>query len=64
MSEPWDGLRPGPGRGPRRSHRNVPQFVVGCEDDGQDLGQMEAGMKNDVFREADMEDEEDESVSK
>ncbi|CAJ1056082.1 inositol hexakisphosphate and diphosphoinositol-pentakisphosphate kinase 2-like isoform X2 [Xyrichtys novacula] len=44
-----------------RSRRGVPRFVVGSEDDEQDLGQMEVGMKNEMFREEDMEDDEDES---
>ncbi|XP_008292119.1 inositol hexakisphosphate and diphosphoinositol-pentakisphosphate kinase 1 isoform X2 [Stegastes partitus] len=61
MSEPCDG--PGPGEEQGRSHRDVPLFVVGCEDDEQDVGQMEAGMKNEMFREEEMEDDEDESPS-
>lgn len=65
MSEPCDGLRPGAGEeeGQGRGHRDAPRFVVGCEDDEQDMGQMEAGMKNEMFREEEMEDEDDESVS-
>ncbi|XP_070764197.1 inositol hexakisphosphate and diphosphoinositol-pentakisphosphate kinase 2 [Enoplosus armatus] len=65
MSEPCDG--PGPGAGPGagggqgRGQRDVPLFVVGCEDDEQDMGQMETGMKNEMFREEEMEDDEDES---
>ncbi|XP_035805153.2 inositol hexakisphosphate and diphosphoinositol-pentakisphosphate kinase 2 isoform X3 [Amphiprion ocellaris] len=61
MSEPCDG--PGPGEERGRSQRDVPLFVVGCEDDEQDMGQMEAGMKNEMFREEEMEDDEDESPS-
>uniref|UniRef100_A0A3Q1GCK3 Inositol hexakisphosphate and diphosphoinositol-pentakisphosphate kinase n=1 Tax=Acanthochromis polyacanthus TaxID=80966 RepID=A0A3Q1GCK3_9TELE len=61
MSEPCDG--PGQGEEQGRSHRDVPLFVVGCEDDEQDMGQMEAGMKNEMFREEEMEDDEDESPS-
>ncbi|XP_033940345.1 inositol hexakisphosphate and diphosphoinositol-pentakisphosphate kinase 2 isoform X11 [Pseudochaenichthys georgianus] len=44
-----------------RSHRDVPRFVIGCGDDEQDMGQMEAGMKNEMFREEDMEGDDDES---
>ncbi|XP_069551505.1 inositol hexakisphosphate and diphosphoinositol-pentakisphosphate kinase 1 isoform X2 [Brachyistius frenatus] len=54
MSEPHDG--PGPGEEQGRSLRDVPRFVVGCEDDEQDMGQTEAGMKSEMFREEDMED--------
>ncbi|XP_029909555.1 inositol hexakisphosphate and diphosphoinositol-pentakisphosphate kinase 1 isoform X4 [Myripristis murdjan] len=47
-----------------RGHRDVPHFVVGCEDDEQHMGQMEGGMKNKVFSvEGEMEDEDDESPS-
>lgn len=69
MSKPCNG--PGLGLGPGalekegqvgRSQRGVPRFVVGSEDEEQDMGQMEAGMKNEMFREEDMEDDEDESV--
>ncbi|KAM9854875.1 inositol hexakisphosphate and diphosphoinositol-pentakisphosphate kinase 2 [Aulostomus maculatus] len=64
MSEPCDRLPPGAGAGgQRRVHREVPQFVVGCEDDEQDAGQMETGVKNDMFGDEDMEDDEDESPS-
>lgn len=61
MSEPCDG--PGAGAGQGRDRRDVPRFVLGCEDDEQDAGQMEAGMKNEMYREEEMEDDEDESVS-
>uniref|UniRef100_UPI0037E72DF3 inositol hexakisphosphate and diphosphoinositol-pentakisphosphate kinase 2-like n=1 Tax=Semicossyphus pulcher TaxID=241346 RepID=UPI0037E72DF3 len=70
MSEPCDGsglgLELGPGAGEEdgkagRDQRHVPRFVVGCEDDELDMGQMEAGMKNEMFREEDMEEDEDES---
>lgn len=69
MSEPCDG--PGPGQGPGagagegqgQSQRDVPRFLVGSDDDEQDMGQMEAGMKNEMFREEEMEDDDDESVS-
>ena len=37
--------------------------MVGGEDDEQDMGQVETGMRNEMFREEDMEDDEDESVS-
>ena len=60
MSEPRTG--PGPAGGREWSRRDVPRFVIGSEDEEQDMGQMEAGMKNNAFQE-DMEDEEDESVS-
>ncbi|XP_072242428.1 inositol hexakisphosphate and diphosphoinositol-pentakisphosphate kinase 2 isoform X1 [Leuresthes tenuis] len=61
MSEPCKGR--GPAKEQGRIHRNVPRFVVGCEDDEQDMGQMEAGMKKEMFREEDMEEDEDESPS-
>lgn len=59
------GLGQGPEAGERQGlgDRDVPRFVVGCEDDEQDMGQMETGMKNKMFREEDMDDDEDESVS-
>lgn len=65
MSEPCDGPEPGPGagEGQGRGQRDVPRFILGCEDDEQGMGQMEAGMKNKMYREEDMEDDEDESVS-
>ncbi|TNN79900.1 Inositol hexakisphosphate and diphosphoinositol-pentakisphosphate kinase 1 [Liparis tanakae] len=59
MSEACGG--PGDGHEEGRDRRDVPWFVVGCGDDEQDMGQMEAGMKNEMFREEDMEDYEDES---
>ncbi|XP_034541757.1 inositol hexakisphosphate and diphosphoinositol-pentakisphosphate kinase 2-like isoform X2 [Notolabrus celidotus] len=70
MSEPCNGPGPRLGLEPeaveregqvRRNQRGVPLFVVGSEDEEQDMGQMEAGMKNEMFREEDMEDDEDES---
>ncbi|XP_074489970.1 inositol hexakisphosphate and diphosphoinositol-pentakisphosphate kinase 1 isoform X7 [Sebastes fasciatus] len=63
MSETCDGPEPGPGarEGQGRGGRDVPRFVVGCGDDEHDMGQMEAGMKNEMFREEEMEDDEDES---
>lgn len=65
MSEQCDGpgSGPRPGEGQGRGQRDAPRFVVGCEDDEQDMDQMEAGMKNEMFREEDMEDDEFESVS-
>lgn len=42
---------------------DIPWFVVGFEEDELDIGQMEAGVKNEMFREEEMEDDEDESVS-
>ncbi|XP_071348342.1 inositol hexakisphosphate and diphosphoinositol-pentakisphosphate kinase 2-like isoform X4 [Trachinotus anak] len=67
MSEPCEGpgARAGAGAGAAqgRGDRDVPRFVVGCEDDEQDMGQMEAGMKNEMFREEEMEDDDDESPS-
>lgn len=65
MYETCDGPEagPGPGEGQGRRHRDIPRFVIGCGDDEQDMGQMEAGMKNEMYREEDMEDDEDESVS-
>lgn len=44
-------------------HRDIPRFVVGSEDDEQDLGPKQADMKNEVFQESEVEDEEDEEVS-
>ncbi|AWP08009.1 putative inositol hexakisphosphate and diphosphoinositol-pentakisphosphate kinase 2-like [Scophthalmus maximus] len=62
MSEPCDGPAPGAGGGQGRAERDVPLFVVGGEDDDeQDMGQTEAGMKNEMFQEEEMEDDEDES---
>ncbi|KAM7415043.1 hypothetical protein PAMA_019732 [Pampus argenteus] len=68
MSEPYDGPRAGTGEGEEeegqgRGHRDAPRFVVGCEDDEQDVGQMDVDMKNEMFREEEMEDEDDESPS-
>ncbi|XP_028287855.1 inositol hexakisphosphate and diphosphoinositol-pentakisphosphate kinase 2-like isoform X5 [Parambassis ranga] len=57
MSEPRSGEQQ------LQSDRDVPTFVIGCEDAEQDMGQMEAGMKNKMFREEEMEDDEDESPS-
>lgn len=62
MSEPRNG--PGSVEEQARIRRDVPRFVIGCEEDEQDMGQMEAGMKNEMFREEDMEDDENESVRK
>ncbi|XP_070687435.1 inositol hexakisphosphate and diphosphoinositol-pentakisphosphate kinase 2 isoform X4 [Pempheris klunzingeri] len=59
MSEPCDRPGPGPGEGQGRGQRDAPRFVVGCEDDEQDMGQTEAGMKNEMFREEDMEDDDE-----
>uniref|UniRef100_A0A672JFV5 Inositol hexakisphosphate and diphosphoinositol-pentakisphosphate kinase n=1 Tax=Salarias fasciatus TaxID=181472 RepID=A0A672JFV5_SALFA len=53
------GLRTGDARGP--SGRDVPRFVIGCDDDERDMGQAEAGMRNEMFREEEMEGDEDES---
>lgn len=44
------------------SHRGIPRFVVGCENDECDMGQTDTGMKNDMFRGEEMDDD-DESVS-
>ncbi|XP_037834113.1 inositol hexakisphosphate and diphosphoinositol-pentakisphosphate kinase 2 isoform X4 [Kryptolebias marmoratus] len=51
----------GPGRAEEQgwSRRDVPRFVIGCEEDEQDMGQMDAGMKKETFREEDMEDEDE-----
>ncbi|XP_049429285.1 inositol hexakisphosphate and diphosphoinositol-pentakisphosphate kinase 2 isoform X5 [Epinephelus fuscoguttatus] len=59
MYRTCDGPRPGDGQG--RSDRDVPRFVIGCGDDKYDMGQMEAGMRNEMCREEEMEDYEDES---
>ncbi|XP_030281847.1 inositol hexakisphosphate and diphosphoinositol-pentakisphosphate kinase 2 isoform X10 [Sparus aurata] len=59
MTEPCDG--PGAGEGQGRDQRDVPRFMLGCEDDEQDMGQMETGMKSEMYREEEMEDDEDES---
>lgn len=61
MSEPRDGAGPEAGERQGLGQRDVPRFVVGCEDDEQDMGQMETGMKNEMYREEEMEDDEDES---
>ncbi|XP_047451742.1 inositol hexakisphosphate and diphosphoinositol-pentakisphosphate kinase 2 isoform X11 [Mugil cephalus] len=61
MSEPLTGPEPKVEQG--SSLAVVPRFVVGCEDDEQDMGQMEAGMKNEMFREEDMEEDDDASPS-
>ncbi|XP_005731515.1 inositol hexakisphosphate and diphosphoinositol-pentakisphosphate kinase 1 isoform X2 [Pundamilia nyererei] len=44
------------------SCRDIPQFVVGYENYQRDMGQMDAGMKNEMFREEEMDDD-DESPS-
>ncbi|XP_055365974.1 inositol hexakisphosphate and diphosphoinositol-pentakisphosphate kinase 1 isoform X2 [Betta splendens] len=64
MSEIFDGLRPGPGteEGQVWNHRDVPRFVVGCDDDEHDMDQVEFGMKSGAFEEDEME-EDDESPS-
>lgn len=53
MSEPCDG--PGAGAGQGRDPRDVLRF----EDDEQDAGYM----KDEMYREEEMEEDEDESVS-
>ncbi|XP_026220650.1 LOW QUALITY PROTEIN: inositol hexakisphosphate and diphosphoinositol-pentakisphosphate kinase 2 [Anabas testudineus] len=64
MSGICDGLTPGPGtaEGQVWDHRDVPRFMVGCDDDEQDMDQVEAGIKSDMFREEELEDD-DESPS-
>lgn len=62
MSELCNGPQPVEEQGQR--HRDVPQFVIGREDDEQDMDQMDACMKKETFREENMEDDdENESVS-
>ncbi|XP_076589171.1 inositol hexakisphosphate and diphosphoinositol-pentakisphosphate kinase 2 isoform X2 [Chaetodon auriga] len=65
MSEPCDGPGPGPGPGAGdgqgRGQRDVPRFVLGCDDDEQGMCQMDAGMRNEMYREEEMEDDDDES---
>uniref|UniRef100_A0A146X6C5 Inositol hexakisphosphate and diphosphoinositol-pentakisphosphate kinase n=1 Tax=Fundulus heteroclitus TaxID=8078 RepID=A0A146X6C5_FUNHE len=61
MSEPCNG--PGPAEERGRIGGGVPCSVIGCEEDEQDMGQMEAGMKNEMLRQEDMEDDENESPS-
>ncbi|XP_078112746.1 inositol hexakisphosphate and diphosphoinositol-pentakisphosphate kinase 2 isoform X1 [Sander vitreus] len=63
MSETCDGPGAGPGlgEGQGRGDIDVPRFVVGCGDDEQDMGQMEAGMRNEMYRDEEMEGDEDES---
>ncbi|XP_053176017.1 inositol hexakisphosphate and diphosphoinositol-pentakisphosphate kinase 1 isoform X1 [Scomber japonicus] len=63
MSEPCNGLTPGEGTGQGQGQRDTPRFLVGCEDDEQHLGQTEASMKNEMFREEELEDDDDESPS-
>ncbi|XP_067357366.1 inositol hexakisphosphate and diphosphoinositol-pentakisphosphate kinase 2 isoform X7 [Channa argus] len=58
MSEICDGPETGDGQG--WDSRDVPRFVVGCDDDEQHVDQVEAGMKSKMFREEDMEDDENE----
>lgn len=64
MSRVCEGLTPGPGteEGQVWDHRDVPRFVVGCDDDEQDTDQREASMKSEMFQEDELEDD-DESVS-
>ncbi|XP_069384418.1 inositol hexakisphosphate and diphosphoinositol-pentakisphosphate kinase 1 isoform X3 [Paralichthys olivaceus] len=62
MSEPCDRPAPGAWEGRGRGDRDV-VFVVGGEDDEQYIGQMETGMRNEMFQEEEMEDDEDESPS-
>ncbi|XP_030587089.1 inositol hexakisphosphate and diphosphoinositol-pentakisphosphate kinase 1 isoform X1 [Archocentrus centrarchus] len=45
-----------------RSHRDIPRFVVGCENDDCDMGQTDTGLKNKMFRGEEMDDD-DESPS-
>uniref|UniRef100_A0A3Q2QVS2 Inositol hexakisphosphate and diphosphoinositol-pentakisphosphate kinase n=1 Tax=Fundulus heteroclitus TaxID=8078 RepID=A0A3Q2QVS2_FUNHE len=61
MSEPCNG--PGPAEERGRIRGGVPCSVIGCEEDEQDMGQMEAGMKNEMLRQEDMEDDDNESPS-
>lgn len=61
MSKPCDGSGAGARLG--RGRRDVPRLVLAHEDDERDAGQMEASVKNEMYREEDMEDDEDESVS-
>ncbi|XP_034735423.1 inositol hexakisphosphate and diphosphoinositol-pentakisphosphate kinase 2 isoform X3 [Etheostoma cragini] len=60
MSETCDGQGSGPGlrEGQGRGDVDVPRFVVGCGDDEQDMGQMETGMRNEMYREEEMEGDE------
>nr|XP_057930639.1 inositol hexakisphosphate and diphosphoinositol-pentakisphosphate kinase 1 isoform X2 [Doryrhamphus excisus] len=59
MSQPCDGLGPGAGEGQRRSSTDS----ASVEDDQSDVRHMESDMKIDMFREEDMEDEDDDSPS-
>nr|XP_020478419.1 inositol hexakisphosphate and diphosphoinositol-pentakisphosphate kinase 2-like isoform X14 [Monopterus albus] len=63
MSKPCDGPGAGAEEGQECDHRDIPRFVIGCDDDEQDVGQMETGMKNKMFRDEEMEDDEDELPS-
>ncbi|XP_032379534.1 inositol hexakisphosphate and diphosphoinositol-pentakisphosphate kinase 2 isoform X4 [Etheostoma spectabile] len=60
MSKTCDGQRSGPGlgEGQGRGDVDVPRFVVGCGDDEQDMGQMETGMRNEMYREEEMDGDE------
>lgn len=57
MSKPCDG--PGAGAGQGRDPRDVLRFAPSCEDDEQDAGYM----KDEMYREEEMEEDEDELVS-
>ncbi|XP_029377854.1 inositol hexakisphosphate and diphosphoinositol-pentakisphosphate kinase 1 isoform X7 [Echeneis naucrates] len=61
MSKPCKGT--GPEEGQDRGDGDIALFVVGCEDDEQNMGEVEPGMKCEMFREEEMEDDEDESPS-
>lgn len=64
MSEICDVLGPGPGtvEGQRWDHRDVPRFVVGCDDDEDDMDEVDAGMKSEMFRDEEMEDDDDDEL--
>lgn len=55
---------PGPEDKQEGRHKDIPRFVVGCEEDEEDddMDQVEIDMKSDNSREEDME-EDDDSVS-
>ncbi|XP_037539191.1 inositol hexakisphosphate and diphosphoinositol-pentakisphosphate kinase 1 [Nematolebias whitei] len=57
MSELCIGLRRVEEQG--QSRRDVPRFVIGCEEDEHDMGQMDAGMMNETVREENMEDDDE-----
>ncbi|KAM3608862.1 uncharacterized protein V6R79_005797 [Siganus canaliculatus] len=61
MSEPCNGPGPGSAEEQDQGQRDVPRFVLGCEDDEPLVVHTEAGMKNEMYRDEDMNDDDYES---